>query len=70
MLYLLVFMLLMILDVINLCLNTEKKYLDAVTQYSLAIDVLPSAILYSNRAMAYLKLEDFGLTIDDANTGV
>ena len=63
-------MLLMILDVINLCLNTEKKYLDAVTQYSLAIDVLPSAILYSNRAMAYLKLEDFGLTIDDANTGV
>ncbi len=40
-----------------------------MTQYSLAIDALPSAILYSNRAMAYLKLEDFGLAIDDANTG-
>lgn len=50
-------------------IRTDKHFNDAATQYSLAIELAPSAVLYGNRAMAYLKLEDFGLAIEDSEKG-
>jgi serine/threonine-protein phosphatase 5 len=35
-------------------------------KYSEAIDTVPTAVFYSNRAMAMIKLESYGLAISDA----
>jgi serine/threonine-protein phosphatase 5 len=42
----------------------------AIRHYSEAIDIYPTAIYYSNRAMAYIKAESFGLALADANTAI
>ena len=48
-----------------------KKYDEAVTSYGEAIQHTPSnAILYGNRAAAYLKLEQYDLAISDCNTAL
>ena len=49
---------------------TKHKYATAAEKYTLAIDLLPSAILYSNRAQALIKLESYGLAIQDANDAI
>jgi len=47
-----------------------KKYKEAVETYSKAIDIAPTAILYSNRAFAHIKIENFGSAILDAQKAV
>ncbi|KAG7851211.1 hypothetical protein KL941_000880 [Ogataea angusta] len=42
----------------------------AIELYTQAIDLFPTAILYSNRAQAQIKLENYGLAIEDANQAI
>ena len=51
-------------------LSTEKKYVDALAQYTAGIDAHPTAVLYANRAYTYLKLEEFGSAIEDAELAI
>lgn len=51
-------------------LLAEHRYSQAVEKYDLAISINPTAIFYSNRAMAYLKLESYGLAIADADEAI
>ena len=48
-------------------LLSAHKYPQAADKYTEAIALLPSAIFYSNRAQALIKLESYGLAIEDAN---
>ena len=48
-------------------LLTAGKLSQAIEKYTAAIAILPSAIYYSNRAQALIKLESYGLAISDAN---
>lgn len=48
-------------------LLSAGKLAQAIEKYSAAIAILPSAIYYSNRAQALIKLESYGLAIIDAN---
>lgn len=43
------------------------KYAQAAEKYTAAIELQPTAIFYSNRAQAMIKLESYGLAIQDAN---
>lgn len=45
----------------------NHKYSSAAEKYSEAIEINPTAIFYSNRAQAMIKLESYGLAIQDAN---
>ena len=45
----------------------RHKYSLAAEKYSQAIELYPTAIFYSNRAQALIKLESYGLAIQDAN---
>jgi serine/threonine-protein phosphatase 5 len=38
--------------------------------YSKAIDYFPSAVLYANRSIAYLRTECFGYALTDASTAI
>lgn len=53
----------------ELCV-AEGKYAAAVTTYSEAIALAPSAVLYSNRAAAQLKSENYGAAIADAEAAL
>jgi tetratricopeptide (TPR) repeat protein len=46
------------------------KYSLAAERYSDAIELHPTAIFYSNRAQALIKLESYGLAIQDANEAI
>lgn len=46
------------------------KYALAADKYTLAIELCPTAILYSNRAQALIKIESYGLAIQDANEAI
>jgi serine/threonine-protein phosphatase 5 len=48
-------------------LLSNGKYNLAADKYTQAIEVVPTAIFYSNRAQALIKLESYGLAISDAN---
>jgi hypothetical protein len=48
-------------------LLSKHDYAGAAEKYSAAIDLLPTAIFYSNRAQALIKIESYGLAIQDAN---
>lgn len=45
----------------------KHKYSLAAAKYTQAIELFPTAIYYSNRAQALIKLESYGLAIQDAN---
>lgn len=49
---------------------TACKYALAAEKYSEAIELCPSAVLYSNRAQAFIKLESYGLAIVDADEAI
>lgn len=51
-------------------LLAAHKYSSAAEKYSAAIEYHPSSILYSNRAQALIKLESYGLAIQDANESI
>ena len=50
--------------------SVEKKYGQAASKYTEAIDMHPTAVFYSNRAMAMIKLESYGVAIADANEAI
>eukprot|EP00937_MAST-01D_sp_MAST-1D-sp2_P002623 g2623.t1 len=47
-----------------------SRYAMAVAKYSEAIDLHPTAVYLSNRAMAHIKQEAFGLAIADASNAI
>ena len=49
---------------------SQHKYALAAEKYSQAIEKYPTAIYYSNRAQALIKLESYGLAISDANEAI
>lgn len=48
----------------------ESKYSHAAEKYTEAIAICPTAVFYSNRAMAMIKMESYGATISDANDAI
>lgn len=46
------------------------NYALAAEKYTDAIKLYPTAILLSNRAQALLKIESYGLAIEDANEAI
>ena len=47
------------------------RFLDAIRFYSEALEYTPTnAIILSNRAQAYIKVENYGLAISDATTAI
>jgi serine/threonine-protein phosphatase 5 len=51
-------------------LLVEHKYSAAAESYTSALELHETAILYSNRAQALIKLESYGLAIVDANAAI
>ena len=47
-----------------------NNWAEAIEQYSKGIEVFPTAVLYSNRAFCFLKIESFGLAIADAKEAI
>ena len=49
----------------------SKEFNSAVECYTKSIEISDKeAATYSNRAMAYLKLKNYGAAIDDANSAL
>jgi serine/threonine-protein phosphatase 5 len=48
----------------------DGKFASAAEKYTEAIGVHPTAVLYSNRAQAMIKLESYGLAISDADMAI
>lgn len=46
------------------------KYPSAVALYTQAIELHPTAIFLANRAMAYIRMESYGLAIADADRAI
>ena len=46
------------------------KFGQAAQKYTEAIDIFPTAVLYSNRAQAMIKTESYGLAISDADIAI
>jgi tetratricopeptide (TPR) repeat protein len=51
-------------------LLANHKYALAVEKYTEAIALFPTAIYYSNRAQALIKLESFAYAVQDANEAI
>ncbi|KAK6060510.1 GroES-like protein, partial [Cooperia oncophora] len=48
----------------------DQAYDVAIELYSMAIEHHPTAVLYGNRSMAYLKKELYGSALEDANNAI
>ena len=48
----------------------KKDYDKAISFYTQAIEIKPTAVFYSNRAQASIKKENFGLALNDANDAI
>ena len=48
----------------------DHKFEKACELYSEAIKLHPTAILYSNRAMAAIKIESYGMALADADAAI
>lgn len=48
----------------------SKDYSDAVSSYTKSLDIFEEASTYSNRAMANLRLKNYGQTIEDSNNAL
>ena len=46
------------------------KFAQAAQKYTEAINIFPTAVLYSNRAQAMIKTESYGLAISDADSAI
>ena len=53
----------------NLLLQ-RAKFAAAIEKYSEAISLCPLSIYYSNRALAHIKMESYGLALEDSNAAV
>ena len=49
---------------------SKYLYSSAVEKYSQAIELNPTSIYYANRSQAYIKLEQYGSAIEDANQAI
>ena len=49
---------------------SSHLYQSAIDKYTQAIEILPTSIYLSNRAQAYIKLEQYGSAIEDANEAI
>ena len=47
-----------------------NRFALAAEKYSEAIEISPNAVLYSNRAQAFIKMESYGLAITDADEAI
>lgn len=47
-----------------------KEYEEAIEQYTKAVECYPTAVFFSNRAMAHMKLENWGSVIADATSAI
>jgi tetratricopeptide (TPR) repeat protein len=45
----------------------ESKFGAAATKYTEAIELCPTAVFYSNRSLAMIKMESYGSAILDSN---
>lgn len=54
----------------RLSISSDKKFEKASDLYTQAIEMCPTAILYSNRALAAIKQESYGLAIADAESAI
>ena len=48
----------------------QFQFAAAAEKYTAAIELNPTAVYYSNRAQAQIKLEAFGSAIQDANEAI
>lgn len=48
----------------------QFKYALAAEKYSEAIELHPTEVFYSNRAQAFIRLESYGLALEDANNAI
>lgn len=48
----------------------ENHFEKATELYSQAIELHPTAILYSNRALAAIRMENYGMAIQDAEAAI
>jgi len=48
----------------------EHHFEKATELYSQAIELSPTAILYANRAMAAIRMENYGMAIQDAEAAI
>ncbi|KAG5177330.1 serine/threonine-protein phosphatase 5 [Tribonema minus] len=48
----------------------DGHLIQAVELYSQAIDLVPTAVFYGNRAFTYLKMENYGLAISDSDEAI
>ena len=48
----------------------EHHFEKATELYSQAIELNPTAILYANRAMAAIRMENYGMAIQDAEAAI
>ena len=46
------------------------RYSEAADLYTEALELFESSVLYSNRAMAYIRMEQYGLAIIDADASI
>ena len=46
------------------------KFAQAAQKHTEAINIFPTAVLYSNRAQAMIKTESYGLAISDADSAI
>jgi serine/threonine-protein phosphatase 5 len=46
---------------------SESKFAAAATKYTEAIELHPTAVFYSNRSLAMIKMESYGSAILDSN---
>lgn len=46
------------------------KFATAIELYTAAIELLPTAIYYANRAAAHMRTESYGLAIEDASSAI
>ena len=51
-------------------LFSQKKYTEAIKQYIAAIEEEETAVLYSNRAFCWLKLDMYGAALADAQKAI
>lgn len=47
-----------------------NKYPEALEQYTKAIELNPTAIYYSNRAITNIRMEQFGAALQDAEEAI
>ena len=51
-------------------LFAQKKYEDAIKEYTKALELGDNAVLFANRAFAWLKIDMYGAALEDSEKAV